>query len=194
METSDMWQILPVWNKEASTNMSSQRKCESAIIQRNPISNRELVGVLPNHQWGHPPLATQDPLIDTESDDDLSSSVVATRKMAPVDNTTINNNSRMQMDDMVPYHKFSYRTHQQVHDKVREKHFALAKGHYQLVNELNHYKGLNLVQNSSIQGYQESSISAALTERPSRLAKIEPSIVTKVVSFSSRPRSFAVNM
>jgi len=35
----------------------------------------------------------------------------------------------------------------------------------------------------SIQGYQESSISAALSERRSRLAKIEPSIVTKVVSF-----------
>jgi hypothetical protein len=40
----------------------------------------------------------------------------------------------------------------------------------------------NLVQNSSIQGYQDSSISAAFSERRSRLAKIEPSIVTKVVS------------
>ena len=64
------------------------------------------------------------------------------------------------MDDMVPYHKFSNCTDQQVHDKLREKHFALAKGYYQLVNELNHYKGRNSVQKSSIQGYQESSISA----------------------------------
>ena len=84
------------------------------------------------------------------ADDDISFSVVDTIKMAPVDNT-INKNSRMQMDDMVPYHKFSDCTDQQgVHDKLREKHFALAKGYFQLVNELNHYKGRNLVQNSSI--------------------------------------------
>ena len=65
------------------------------------------------------------------------------------------------MDNMVPYHKFSNRTNQQVHDNLREKHFALAKGYYQLVNELNHYKGRNSVQNFSIRGYQESSISTA---------------------------------
>jgi hypothetical protein len=35
----------------------------------------------------------------------------------------------------------------------------------------------------TIQGCQDSSISAALSERRSRFAKIEPSIVTKVVSF-----------
>jgi hypothetical protein len=92
--------------------------------------------------------STKDPVIDTESDDDISSSVVDTRKMAPVDDTI--NNSRMQMDDMVPYHKFSNCTDQQVNDKLREKHFALAKGYYQLVNELNHYKGHNLVQSPSI--------------------------------------------
>ena len=66
---------------------------------------------------------------------------------------------------------------------LREKHFALAKGYYQLVNVLNHYKGRNSVRNSSIRGYQESSISAVLSERRFRLAKIEPSIVTKFVSF-----------
>ena len=135
------------------------------------------------------PSTTQDPLIDTESDDEVSTSVVATSKMAPVDDT-INKNSRMQMDDMVPYHKFSNRMDQQVHDKLREKHFALAKGYYQLVNELNHYKGRNSVQNSSIRGYQDSSISAALSERRSRLAKIEPSIVTKVVSFIFKTKKF----
>ena len=76
---------------------------------------------------------------------DISFSVVDTRKMAPVDD--IINNSRMQMDDIVPYDKFSNRTDQQVHDNLREKHFALAKGYYQLVNELNHYyKGRNSVQ------------------------------------------------
>ena len=91
------------------------------------------------------PSATQDPLIDTESNDNISSSVVATRKMAPVDDDI--NSSRMQMDDMVPYHKFYNCTEQQVHDKLRENHFALAKGYYQLVNELNHYKGRNSVQN-----------------------------------------------
>ena len=116
--------------------------------------------------------STKDPVIDTDSNDDVSTSVVDTRKMAPVNDDI--NNSRMQMDDMVLYHKFSNRTDQQVHDKLREKHFALAKGYYQLVNELNHYKGRNSVQNSSIQGYQDSSISAALSERRSRLAKIEP--------------------
>ena len=107
--------------------------------------------------------STKDPVIDTDSDDDVSTSVIDARKLAPVDDTI--NNSRMQMDNMVPYHKFSNHTDQQVHDKLREKHFALAKGYYQLINELNHYKGRNLVQNSSIQGYQESSISAALSDR-----------------------------
>ena len=68
-------------------------------------------------------------MILAESDDDVSFSVVDTRKMAPVDDTI--KNSRMQMDKMVPYHKFSNRTDQhQVHDKLREKHFALAKGYY----------------------------------------------------------------
>ena len=132
--------------------------------------------------------STKDPVIDTDSDDDVSTSVIDTRKMAHVDDDI--NNSRMQMDNMVPYHKFSNRTDQQEHDKLREKHFALAKGYYQLVNELNHYKGRNSVQNSSIQGYQDSSISAALSERRSRLAKIEPSIVTKVVSFIFKTKKF----
>ena len=92
--------------------------------------------------------STKDSVIDTDSDDDVSTSVIDTRKLAPVDGTI--NNSQMQMDDMVPYHKFSNCTDQQVHEKLREKHFALAKGYYQLVNELNHYKGRNSVQNSSI--------------------------------------------
>ena len=61
--------------------------------------------------------------------------------MAPVDENI--NYSRMQMDNMVPYHKFSNCTDQQVHEKLREKQFALAKGYYQLVNELNHFKGRN---------------------------------------------------
>jgi hypothetical protein len=92
--------------------------------------------------------STKAPVIDTESDDDVSFSVVDTRKMAPVDDTM--NDFRMQMDDIVPYHKFSNRTDQQVHDKLREKNFALSKGYYQLVNELNHYKGRDSVQNSLV--------------------------------------------
>ena len=44
--------------------------------------------------------STKDPVIDTESDDDDSFSVVDTRKMAPVDDTI--NISWMQMDDIVP--------------------------------------------------------------------------------------------
>ena len=129
--------------------------------------------------------STKDPVIDTDSNDDISTSVIDTRKMAPVDDTI--NNSRMQMDDMVLYHKFSNCTDQQVHEKLREKHFAFAKGYYQLVDELNHYKGRNSVQDLlvhtrlsrrfktclSIQGYQDSSISEALSERFSRLAEIE---------------------
>ena len=51
--------------------------------------------------------ATQDPIIDTERDDDVYSSVVSTRKMAPVDNTINNSRMQIQMDDMVPYHKCS---------------------------------------------------------------------------------------
>jgi hypothetical protein len=59
--------------------------------------------------------STKDPAIDTDSNDDVSTSVVDTRNMAPVDDDI--NNSRMQMDNMVPYHKFSNRTNQQIHDK-----------------------------------------------------------------------------
>ena len=132
--------------------------------------------------------STKDPVIDTDSNDDVSTSVVDTRKKAPVDDDI--NNSRMQMDDMVPYHKFSDCTDQQVHEKLREKHFALAKGYYQLINELNLYKGRHSVQNSSIRGYQDSSISEALSERRSRLTKIEPSIVTKAVSFILKTKKF----
>ena len=112
------------------------------------------------------------------------------QKIAPVDHT-INNNPQMKIDDMVSYHKFSNRTDQQVHEKLRKK-IALAKGYSQLVNELNHYNGRNSVQNSSIRGYQESSVSAALSEHCSRLvaAKIQPSIVTKVVSFTFKTKKF----
>ena len=42
--------------------------------------------------------STKYPVIDTYSDDDVSTSVIDTRKVAPVDDTI--NNSRMQMDDM----------------------------------------------------------------------------------------------
>ena len=65
--------------------------------------------------------------------------------MVLVDNTIIN--SQMQMDDMVPYNKISNLT------RVTLLH--LPKDIYQLVNKLNHYKGCNSVQNSSIRGYQE---------------------------------------
>ena len=44
--------------------------------------------------------ATQDPLLDTESDDEVSFSVVATRKIDPSNDTI--NDSWMQMDKMVP--------------------------------------------------------------------------------------------
>ena len=71
--------------------------------------------------------STKDPVIDTDSDDGVSTSVVDTRKIAPVDDTI--NNSQMEMDDIIPYHKFSNRTDQQVHEKLSEKHFALAKGY-----------------------------------------------------------------
>ena len=43
--------------------------------------------------------STKDPVINTDSNDDVSTSVNDTRKMAPVDDDI--NNSRMQMDDMV---------------------------------------------------------------------------------------------
>ena len=104
------------------------------------------------------PSTTQDHLSDTESDDDVSSSVVAARKMAPDDNI-INIYSWMQMDNMVPNHKFSNCTDQQVHDKLKEKHFALAKGWS--MNSITTKLLFWFKTRSSIQGYQESSISAA---------------------------------
>ena len=41
-----------------------------------------------------------------------------------------------------------------------------------------------------MRGYQESAISAALSERRSRVAKIDPSTVTKVVSFIFKTKKF----
>ena len=62
-------------------------------------------GTTPSSMGTPAATSTQDTLIDTESDDDVYSSVVDTRKIAPVDDTI--NKSRMQMDDMVPYHNFA---------------------------------------------------------------------------------------
>ena len=69
------------------------------------------------------PSATQDPLVDTESNDDLSSSVFSAREMTPV-----NSNSWMQMDNMVAYHKFSNRMDQQVQYILKENTLHLPKG------------------------------------------------------------------
>jgi len=62
-------------------------------------------GTTPSSMGTPAATSAQDTLIDTESDDDVYSSVVDTRKIAPVDDTI--NKSRMQMDDMVPYHNFA---------------------------------------------------------------------------------------
>ena len=138
-------------------NVANTAGIEQRSKYQNEITKKKWIGDYPkepNRQQGlfggttpslmGKPSATcsQDPLIDNKSDDDVSTSVVVTRKMAPVDDTI--NNSWMQMNnDVVPYHKFSNRIDQQVNDKLREKHFAFAKGYYQLVNELDHYKGRN---------------------------------------------------
>ena len=144
METSDMWQI-------ATAGMEQRSKYQNELTKKKRIcdypkqpNRRQGVsgGTTPSSMGTPSATSTKDPVIDTDSDNDVSTSIIATRKMAPVDDT-ITNNSQMQMDDMVPYHKFSNRTDQQVQDNLREKHFALAKGYNQLVNELNHYKGRN---------------------------------------------------
>ena len=61
-------------------------------------------GTTPSSMGTPSATSTKDPVIDTDSDDNVSTSVFDTRKLAPVDVTI--NNSRMQIDDMVPYHKF----------------------------------------------------------------------------------------
>ena len=88
--------------------MSLQRKSEQAIIQQKKQPNRRLgdVGGNTPSSMGTPSATgTKDPVIDTDSDDDVcvSTSLIDTRKMAPVDDTI--NNSWMQMDDMEPYQK-----------------------------------------------------------------------------------------
>ena len=92
------------------------------------LSNRQQGvsgGTTPSSMGTPSATGTKAPVIDTESDDDVSFSVVDTRKMAPVDDTI--NNSQMKMDDMVPYHKFSKRMDQQVHDILRKKILHLPK-------------------------------------------------------------------
>ena len=131
-------------------------------------------GNTPSSSMGTPSAAsTKDPIIDTDSDDDVSTSVIDTTKLAPVDDTI--NNSRMQMDDMVPYHKFSNRTDQQVCNKLREKILHLPKDITNWsMNSISTKVVIRFKTRLSIRGYQESSISTALSERRSRLAKVEP--------------------
>ena len=114
-----------------TASMEQRGKCQNEITKKKRIGDypkepdrRQGVsgGTTPSSMGTPSATSTTDPVFDTDTDDDVSFSVVDTRKMSPVDDTS--NNSRMQMDNMVPYHKFSNRTDQQVHDKLREKHFS----------------------------------------------------------------------
>ena len=99
------------------------KKNRTADYPKQPNQRLEDVGGnTPSSMRTPSDTSKKDPVIDTNSDDDVSTSVIDTRKMAPVDDTI--NNSWMQMDDMEPYHKFSNRTDQQVHDNLRGKTFC----------------------------------------------------------------------
>ena len=94
----------------------STKKKRTGDYPKEPNRRQGVSGGTTPSSMGTPSAtSTKDPVIDTDSNDDVSTSVVDTRKMAPVDDAI--NNSRMQMDDMVPvpYHKFSNHTDQQVH-------------------------------------------------------------------------------
>ena len=138
METSDMCAAGMEQRSKYQNELTKKKRTSDYLKEPNRWQGGVSGGTTSSLMGTPSATSTKDPVIDTESDDDVSSSVVVTRRMAPVDDAI--NNSRMQraMDDMVPYHKFSNCTDQQVHEKLREKHFALAKGYYQLVNELNH--------------------------------------------------------
>ena len=105
--------------------------------------------------------STKDPAVDTESDDDVSFSVVDTRKMVPVNDTI--NNSRMQMDNMVPYHKFSNRTDNKYMAIWGKNILHLPKDIINWsMNSITTKVVIRFKTRFSIQGYQDFSISAAL--------------------------------
>ena len=92
-----------------TAGMEQRSKYQNELTKKNrigdypkkPNQQQGVSGCTTPSSMGTPSAtSTKDPVLDTESDDDISSSVVATRKMAPVDDNI--KNSRMQMDDMVP--------------------------------------------------------------------------------------------
>ena len=96
-----------------TAGMEQRSKYQNELSKKKRIGdypkqpNRRLGDVggnTPSSMVGTPSAtSTKDPVIDTDSNDDVSTSVIDTRKMAPVDDAI--NYSRMQMDNMVPYHK-----------------------------------------------------------------------------------------
>ena len=92
-----------------TAGMEQRSKYQNELTKKKRIGdypkqpNRQLGDVggdTPSSMGTPSATSTKDPVTDTDSDDDVSTSAIDTRKLAPVDDAI--NNSQMQMDDMVP--------------------------------------------------------------------------------------------
>ena len=132
---------------------------------------------------------------ENEDDDSLDS---GSRKVAAIE-TTINIHhptfvfeKLCNRSDQVKYDKLKdeHISLQEIHNKLKDEHTSLQEIHndlvrsyYKISSDLNHYKGQHSVQVSSLRGYEDSS---ALAEKKAQclfLAKMDPSVVAKVISY-----------
>ena len=76
------------------------------------------------------------------------------------------------------------------HTSLQEIHNDLVFSYYKISSDLNHYKGQHSVQVSSLRGYEDSCALAANSARRLFLAKMDPSVVAKVVSYIFKTKKF----
>ena len=139
---------------------------------------------------------------ENEDDDSLDS---GSRKVAAIE-TTINIHhptfvfeKLCNRSDQVKYDKLKdeHISLQEIHNKLKDEHTSLQEIHndlvrsyYKISSDLNHYKGQHSVQVSSLHGYEDSSALAANSAQHLFLAKIDSSVLAKVVSYIFKTKKF----
>jgi hypothetical protein len=136
-----------------------------------------------------------------EDDDSLDS---GSRKVSAIETThnihpTFVFEKLCNRSDQVKYDKLKDEpiSLQEIHNKLKDEHTSLQEIHndlvrsyYKISSDLNHYKGQHSVQVSSLRGYEDSSAFAVNSARRLFLAKMDPSVVAKVVSYIFKTKKF----
>lgn len=138
---------------------------------------------------------------EKEDDDSLDS---GSRKVAAIE-TTYN------IHPTCVFEKLCNRSNQVKYAKLKDEHISLQKiynklkdeqtslqeihndlvhSYYKILSDLNHYKGQHSVQVSSLRGYE--NLSALVANSAGRLlfAKMDPSVVAKVVCYIFKTKKF----